>query len=221
MSEYYPAHLNIEGRRCVVVGGGQVAERKVKSLLRCGGQVTVISLELSPPLRKLWSSGQIDFVERGYCTGDLDGAFIVVAATSDLGINARVAEEAESKGKLVNVVDAPDRGNFIVPSVVRRGDLLVGVSTHGRSPALARKLRAEIERVLLPEYESLLELVAEVRHDIGRNGLSVDSEAWQDSLDAELLELLKSGLTERAKSMLISSLQRHSMAASETVGGRR
>ena len=213
MPGYYPAYLNIEGRRCIVVGGGKIAERKVESLLECGAVVTVISPHLSPVLQKLCDSSQIEVVRRRYLQGDLARAFVVVAATDDESVNARVSGEALENGALVNVADDPKRSNFIVPAVIRRGDLVVSISTGGRSPALAKKLRGELERTLVPEYESLLSLVAEVREQFKCSGKNIDPGAWQETMDAELLDLLRRGLVEQARARLISSLRRYGAAA--------
>lgn len=141
-SPYYPAFLNLEGKRCVVVGGGLVAERKVRDLRGAGASVTIVSPSLTPRLRRLVAAGGASYIQRRYRKGDVRGVFLVIAATSDHELNRAVAADA---GCLANVVDAPGLGNFIVPAVVRRDPLTVAVSTGGASPALAAEMRKEIE----------------------------------------------------------------------------
>ncbi len=140
--DYYPAFLNLSGKKCVVVGGGKVAERKISALVRAGASVRVISPELTSVLERFKSSGAINHVERGYRKGDLKGAFLAIAATSSEKVNRAVSGEAPF---LVNVVDVPELCNFIVPAVVERGPLTVAVSTGGASPAMAAEIRRELE----------------------------------------------------------------------------
>ncbi len=206
MSAYYPVHVDIKSRKCVVVGGGAVASRKVRSLLECGARVTVIGPQPSPDLQELALRGAIDVVRREFREGDVAGSFLVIAATDDEAVNDAVAREAERNNALVNVVDDPQRCNFLVPSVVRRGDLVVSISTGGRSPALARSLRQRIEQFLEPEYGLLLDVVSEVRDELKRDGRSVAPDAWQEALDSESLELVRLGLTDRAKERIIRVL---------------
>ncbi len=139
---YYPAFLDLSGKKCVVVGGGAVAERKARSLCAAGATVAVVSPLLCRGLARLASNGAVRHIERTYRSGDLRGAFLVIAATSDAAVNERVARDAVG---LVNVVDRPGRGNFIVPALVERGKLMIAVSTMGLSPALSRTIRKELE----------------------------------------------------------------------------
>ncbi|MFQ5826028.1 MAG: bifunctional precorrin-2 dehydrogenase/sirohydrochlorin ferrochelatase [Dehalococcoidia bacterium] len=131
---YYPVFLNIAGRRCLVIGGGEVAERKVASLLDCGGRVTVISPRLSPGLEEKQAQGAIEALARDFQPGDLEGAFLVIAATDDPGVNDKIVREARKRGILINVVDQPGECDFIVPSTVHRGELVVAISTGGQKP---------------------------------------------------------------------------------------
>ncbi len=162
-SRYFPICLDIGRRQCVVIGGGNVAERKVKGLLDHGGEVTVISPEITPGLGRLIASGEISLVERGYRPGDLRGAFLVIAATDDPAVQEQIHAEAESGNILLNVADVPKWCNFILPATVRRGDLAVSISTGGASPALARRIRQDLESRFGPEYEVLLSIMAELR----------------------------------------------------------
>ncbi|UCE71439.1 MAG: bifunctional precorrin-2 dehydrogenase/sirohydrochlorin ferrochelatase [Nitrospiraceae bacterium] len=139
---YYPAFLDLNEKKTVVIGGGAVAERKVRALLRTGAQVSVISPDITAGLLSLKDRGAIKHYRRHYRKGDLQGALIVIAATSSSTVNAKIADDA---GHLVNVVDMPEKGNFIVPSRVKRGPLTIAISTEGASPALAKAIRKEIE----------------------------------------------------------------------------
>ncbi len=142
---YYPVYLDINGRKCVVVGGGAVGARKVNTLLACGARVTVISPEATAELNDLAEQGGISLIRRPYQSSDLDGAFMVIGATDDEAINHRVHADAEARNLLCNIVDQPRVCNFILPSIVQRGDLVIAVSTSGRSPAFAKKLRKELK----------------------------------------------------------------------------
>ncbi len=205
---YYPVFLKIGGRRCVVVGGGQVALRKVTALLEHRASVDVISPELCPGLIELAEDGQIRVFRRRYKAGDLQEAFIVITATDNSDINRQIAKEAKSKGVLVNVVDDAENSDFIVPSYVRRGDITIAVSTAGRSPALARKIRTRLERDFGDEYASLAVLIDEARAEVKRQGIEVDGDAWQEALDLDLLSaMVRRGDREKAKDVLLRNLK--------------
>ncbi len=205
---YYPLFLNVCGKRCVVIGGGQVALRKVKVLLECGANVEVISPEPCSELAKLAKDKQISVSYRQYQPDDLKGAFVAIAATDDRGINLQIAKEAQSNAILVNVVDDAENSSFILPSYLRRGDVTIAVSTAGRSPALARKIRTRLEKDFGDEYASLVLLIDEVRTEIKRQGIKLNGNAWQKALDLDLLiELLKSGDNEKARTILLDSLK--------------
>lgn len=207
---YYPIMLDIEGKRCVVIGGGQVALRKVETLLQHGAVVEIISPELCPELEELASNGRVKATLRPYRVGDLQGAAVVIAAADDGETNKSVSREALESGALVNVVDVPELSSFIVPSTLRRGDLTVAVSTGGKSPALARRIRTQLEKGLGEEYSLLVSLADEVRSELKRDGVSISGEAWQKSLDLEsLLELLRSGRRDEAKTRLSDALRKH------------
>ena len=206
---YYPIFLNIRGKRCVVVGGGPVALRKVNILLEHEASVKVISPELCPELSQLAKSRAIQVLQRNYNGGDLQGAFITIAATDDGEINNKVAEEARAKGVLVNVVDDSEHSDFIVPSQFRRGDITIAVSTAGKSPALARKIRTRLEEDFGVEYASLALLVDEVRSELKRQGIKVNGYGWQEAIDLDvLIELLRAGQNEKAKATLLANLKR-------------
>jgi len=150
--KYYPINLNISGRKCIVIGGGNVAERKILSLLECGADVTVISPSLTKNIKRLVDEYRINFIKRNYKKGDLKGAFIVVAATNDSKVNKEVAKEAKKKKVMINVVDSPKLCDFISPSVIRRGDLVISISTGGKFPAFSKKIRIMLEKIIGKEY---------------------------------------------------------------------
>jgi len=160
---YYPICLDLEGQTCLVVGGGQVAERKVLSLLECGARVVVVSPALTSTLQELATEGRIEYKAGTFHPSLLEGVSLVIAATDDARVNAAVSEAARQRRLLVNVVDAPELGNFLVPAVVRRGPLVIAVSTSGTSPLLARRLRQELEGRYGPEYARVLEGLQKVR----------------------------------------------------------
>jgi siroheme synthase-like protein len=206
---YYPIFLNIRGKRCVVVGGGAVALRKVKALLEHEASVKVISPELCPELSQLAKSRAIQVLQRNYNGRDLQGVFIAIAATDDDEINNKVAEEARAKGVLVNVVDDSEHSDFIVPSQLRRGDITIAVSTAGKSPALARKIRTRLEKDFGTEYASLALLVDEVRSELKGQGIKINGYGWQEAIDLDvLIELLRAGQNEKAKATLLANLER-------------
>lgn len=160
---YYPIFLDLLARPCLVVGGGEVAERKVHSLLQAGGQVTVISPTLTAQLQAWETERRIAVHLRPYETEDLKGFALVFAATDDEQLQCRVAAEARAAGVLVNVVDRPELCSFIVPALVSQGDLTVAISTNGASPALARQIRRTLEQQFGEEYALALQVLARVR----------------------------------------------------------
>jgi precorrin-2 dehydrogenase/sirohydrochlorin ferrochelatase len=163
MSTLYPILIDLTERRCLVVGGGRVAERKVGRLLECGARVDVVTPAASAGLEALAAEGRIGLARRAARPGDVAGAFLVFAATDDPAVNRTLARSARESGALVNVADDPDACMFIVPSVFRRGDLTVAVSTGGGSPALAKRLRERLEATIGPEYEAFLAALRELR----------------------------------------------------------
>jgi len=151
-----------------VIGGGEVAERKVESLIGTGAAITVISPELTPRLKALAADGRIHVQRRAYAHGDCKGAALIFSATDDPAVSEAVFQEAQKAGALVNTADQPVLCDFIMPAVVRRGDIAIAISTGGQSPALAASLRREIEEIVGPEYAALAELLARARAEIRR-----------------------------------------------------
>jgi siroheme synthase-like protein len=203
---YYPVFLEMKGRPCVVVGGGAVAERKVEGLLAAGARVTVVSPELTTSLAALKGEGRLQHVARQYRDGDLEGYELAVVATDDGSVNAGVAREGRERGVWVNAVDDPPNCDFILPSVIRRGDVVIAVSTGGASPALARRLREELEAFLEEENAPLAELLQDVRQELRARGIAVDTETWQRAIDGRLRALLAQQRPGEARAYLLTSL---------------
>jgi precorrin-2 dehydrogenase/sirohydrochlorin ferrochelatase len=198
----YPINLiGLETRRCVVVGGGEVAARKLAGLLAAGARVTVISPEVSSEVGRLTAEGRITLLQRPYESGDLAGAFLVIAATDDSPTNAAVWQEAGRLGCLINAVDDPAHSNFILPAVVRRGEVNLAISTGGASPALARRLREQLETQVGPEYGDLAGLMAEMRPALMREFPPGEARqaAAQRLLESDLLEVVRRDGIETAR----------------------
>ena len=193
-------------RCCLVIGAGAVAERKIANLLEVNAAVTVISPDASETILR-WSKKQlIQLIARRYQPGDLAGAELVFVATDDGAVNAAVHQEGRMRGVWVNAADDPAHCDFILPSVLRRGDLTVAVSTSGTSPALARTIREELELYFTEEYELLANLAAEVRAELQARDLSAPFEAWHRALSGEVRQLLMRGDVARAKNLLLREL---------------
>jgi siroheme synthase-like protein len=160
---FYIACLRLEGRRCVVIGGGDVGLEKVEGLLACGGAVTLVAPDAVEPLRELAAEGSISWERRRWRNDDLAATFIAIAATADTDVNIAVYEEAERRAMLVNVVDVPPLCNFILPAIIRTGPLAIAISTAGASPALAKRLKREIGDAYGEPYARLAEMLNDAR----------------------------------------------------------
>ncbi len=184
MSGYYPVNLKIKNRKCVVVGGGKVAERKVKLLLEKGASVTVVSPKITSYLDKLQREAKISYLAVAY-SPSLKDAFLVIAATDDRTTNSRVAREAKQLGILVNVVDSPAECSFILPAILSRGDLTIAVSTAGRSPALSRKIKEDLALIYTDEYGDLVDMVAAARERIKTEypDLQKRKQVWREIIE--------------------------------------
>ena len=205
---YYPIYLDLQGRSCVMIGSGHEVDRKVQDLIAGGAHVTCITPHPSPFMEKAAAAEQITLQRRDYQAGDLAGVFLAIAATTrDRALSERIATEARVEKVLLNVMDVTDLCVWIAPAIVRRGDLSVAISTSGRSPAMARFVKNEIEAALSPEHEALLDIVADVRSELRRRKVSVDAEAWQHVLESRVLEeRLDVGDREGARALLLSAL---------------
>ncbi len=199
----YPVNLVVEGRPCLVVGGGRVAAHKVRGLRRCGAEVHVVAPEVSDEVR---AQAGVTWEERPYAAPDLEGRRLVIAATDDPAVNEAVYRDAEAAGVWINGADDPAHCSFTLPSVVRRGDLLLTVSTGGRSPALAVWLREKLEAEIGPEYAVLLDLLAAERESIRASGRSSEQVDWRRALDSDMLGLIRSGDVTHAKERLHTCL---------------
>ncbi len=204
---YYPIFLDMTERRCVVIGGGAVAERKVEALLEAGASVTVIAPALTSRLAALVTEGRIRHVSREYRLGDLAGSELAFVATDDGEVNAAVAREGQERGVWVNAADDPAHCDFILPSVLRRGELVVAVATGGTSPALSRAIREELEAYFTEDYAVLAGVVAEVRRELRQSGRIPDAETWRRALDGDLRRLIAEGRREEAKARLLWRLR--------------
>ncbi len=203
---YYPVFLDLAGKTVVVIGGGRVAHQKVEGLLKAGAHVTVISPQLDAAMSGLAAEGRFRHVQREYRAGDLEGYLLAFVATDDRSVNAAVATEGKERGVWVNAVDDPPNCDFIMPGIVERGRLVIAVSTSGTSPAVARKMREELEQFLTEEYVLMLELAAEVRAELREKDVQVPPEVWNAALDGELKRLLGEGRRTEAKDRLVRSL---------------
>jgi precorrin-2 dehydrogenase/sirohydrochlorin ferrochelatase len=186
----YPVNLVLEGRKCLVVGGGAVALRKVEGLLACGASVTVVAPSVDDRMRDL--PGVI-VEERPYRAGEVAGYRLAIAATDSPAANAAVFEDGESAGVWVNGADDPAHCSFTLPAVVRRGTLMIAVSTGGRSPALSSWLRRRFDTEVGPEFEVLLDLLASERDLLKAEGRSTEGPGWQKALDSDMLGLIRTG----------------------------
>ena len=214
MPPYYPVFLDIRGRRCVVIGGGELGEEKVDRLVDYGADTVVIAPSLTENLRAMAGRGEITWIERGYRAGDLEGAFIaIVADTSDSGVNEAVSAEARERNVPLNVNDVTHLCTWIAPAVVRRGEVIVAASTGGASPALARKLREELagtsrtgSRHRVMEYADLAPLLSDARNKLLGNGIRIRPDHWQACLGDDLVDMLHEGRDEEAEAVLMERL---------------
>lgn len=199
----YPIFVQAKGRRVIVIGGGHAAAEKVRGLLSAEADITVISPALIDELRELADAGRIRHVAREYREPDLDAAYeFVMVATDDGAINAEVAAAAKRRRLWVNAADDPGHCDFILPAVVRKGKITLAASTSGTSPALARRLREELEAYLTEDMPALADLLAEVRQEVRARGLKIDAETWQDAIDERLRVLLAQRKHNEARSLL-------------------
>ncbi len=199
----YPVNLVLEGRRCVVVGGGAVAARKVEGLVAAGADVVVISPSVDESIR---SRRDVSVIGRRYRTGDLDGAWLAIAATDDRAVNRQVHDDGEAARVWVNAADDPPACSFTLPAVLRRGPVQVAVSTSGHSPALAAWIRGQIADLLGPEVALLAEWLSEAREEMKASGRSTEDVDWRTALDSDMLELIRSGQTALARERLQACL---------------
>lgn len=204
MSKYYPIGLVLENKKCLVIGAGSVAERKVRRLLECGARVEVISTKITAGLKVLAKDKKIVFKKRKVSLKDLKPGSLVVAATEDRKINAAVSSYCRKNNILINVVDSPKECNFILPSIVRRGALTISISTDGISPALARKIRQELEQKFGREYAKFLRIMKEIRPQALKKIKNPNARKafFQKALEPNILALLKQNREKQVKRKL-------------------
>jgi len=201
---FYPVFVELEGKRVVVVGGGNVAFRKVTALLGCGAVIHLAGRALTPELMKMVEQNEIYFLGNEFEDEFLNGAFMAIAATDDKDVNHHVSTCAREKGVLVNAVDQPPDCDFIVPAIIRRGDLLIAISTSGKSPAMARRIRKGLETQFGQEYEAFLAMMGRLRKEVLSLGLSQEenSRIFQKIVDADLLKDLSEGFSQKMETCL-------------------
>lgn len=216
MDGLYPVFLSIKDQKCLVIGGGTVAERKVASLLECGAKVKVVAPEITPELKKRILAKDVEYEQRLYETEDLDGLTVgrslIFVATNDPAVNQQVHREGINRGFLVNVVDDPPHCSFYVPSMIRRGALCVAISTAGKSPMLARKIREKLEGEFGPEYAEYLEVLGDCRQEVLRR-IPEEKERrriFEQLVDSDLLEMIRNKQTEQVKERVSQCLSSRS-----------
>ncbi|MBI4277134.1 MAG: bifunctional precorrin-2 dehydrogenase/sirohydrochlorin ferrochelatase [Armatimonadetes bacterium] len=224
MTSFYPVYLDLRDRPCVVVGGGAMAESKVLGLLDAGAQVTVVAPEVSEGLSDLEARGRIRVLRRSYRRGDLDGARVVIAACEDRSVNHQIWQEAEDLGVPVNAVDDMPHCNFIAPAVHRQGDLAVAISTGGKSPALAVRLRDRIASLVGPEYGAFLTLLGAWREEVAAriSGPRARAALWYRVVDSDAIDLVRGGDLAGANARiarLLSEARRELQAAQPSAYG--
>lgn len=212
MTARYPMLVDVSRLRCVVIGGGPVAARKVRGILAAGGRVVLVAPILHPQLMQEIPNASIEVHLRSARESDVQGADLVFLATSDPEVNEHLDTVARAAGALVNRADSPNGGLFQVPAVIRRGDLTVAISSGGRGPAFARLVREDLERNLSEEYVELLEVVAEARALV-RGTRDSTGEGWHAAIDNEVRALAREGRRGEAVQRVVSRLRNHSAEA--------
>jgi len=205
---YYPIFADLRARACVVVGGGPVAQRKVTTLLRFGARVKVVSPRVTVRLAQYGRAGRIQHVARRFRPGDLKGAWLAIAATAQTPVNDAVAREAAKARVFVNVVDQPSLCSFIAPAIAKRGELVIAVSTGGASPTVAKRLRQRVQRIIGPEYASLVRLMGSLR-GVAKRRLPryADRKAYFDRLlESDVVDLIQAGRTASARRRALARL---------------
>ena len=203
---YFPIFLEMNGRSALVIGGGAVAERKIAKLLEAGAQVTVISPDVTEKIARWSKEKSISLIVRWYQAGDLAEYELAFVATDNQEVNVAAYSEGREHGVWVNAADDAVHCDFILPSILRRGELTVAVSSRGGSPALARTIREELEIHLSQEYEQLAKLAAEARVEVRKRSLNVSFETWRRALSGDVRQFLMRGDVVRAKSHLLKEL---------------
>ena len=210
MSYYYPVYLNIKDRKCIVVGGGVVAERKINLLLKKGANITIISPDLTDNLHSLAEENKITHIKDKFHERYLEKAQLIIGATNDNRVNKEIYNAAKKRNILVNIVDSPKYCNFIVPSVVERGDLIISISTSGRSPALSKKIRKELEQKYGEEYSQFLSIMGRIREELL---LKVKDQKKREKIfdnlvNSDIIDLIKQGKEEKINSLIDNLIEK-------------
>lgn len=206
MPTYYPVFLDLHGKRCVIIGGGRLAENKIAKLLESGAKITLISPKINTGLKTALKQGWFEWLEREYQSGDLAGAFLGIAATNVRHVNERIFQDAEELGILLNVVDEPSQCTFIAPSIINRGPVTVAISTGGASPALARKMRQTLSDSPALEWADMAGVLSLARKQVKKQGAVIDPQRWQCCMTSDLLDMVQDGREEEALSRLLAKL---------------
>lgn len=202
--KYYPVCLDIDHKECLVVGGGSVGTRKVKTLLECGARVTLVSLEVTKQIQDLSETGRIVLKRRAYQSSDMEGMFLVIGATDVKDLNQRIHADATRLNTLCNIADKPDICNFILPSILRQGDLLLSISTSGKSPAMAKHIRKELEKEFGPEYSVFLQLMGAIRKKLLSQAHEPEAHKslFEDLIGRGLLDMIRNNDKDRINALL-------------------
>jgi precorrin-2 dehydrogenase / sirohydrochlorin ferrochelatase len=205
---YYPVNLDIKKKNCLVVGGGSVGTRKVKTLLGCGAKVTLVSPFATEKLEKMAENHKITWHKRSYEASDLDNAFLVIGATDDEALNTQISHDAEKQNKLCNIADRPEVCNFILPAIVQKDDLIIAISTSGQSPAFAKKLKKELEKQFGDEYIVFLKMMGAIRKKLlsEKHEPEAHKPIFEKLIYSNLLEYIRSKDLEAINTELYNSL---------------
>jgi precorrin-2 dehydrogenase/sirohydrochlorin ferrochelatase len=189
----YPIGLCIDDKKCVVIGGGKVAERKVRSLIDSKAKVKVVAPGITPYLRKLVSRKQITYVCKKFSDSDISNAFLVIGATDNSVVNKRISETALKKNILVNIIDVPELSSFYVPACVKRGDLIISISTSGKSPVLSSEIRRQLEKIYGPEYAKLTNILGKLRCEVKSKypSRADKKKIWKRLVKSDVIKLIK------------------------------
>ena len=205
---YYPVFLNLKDKTALVIGGGMVAERKVKTLVECGADVRLVSPEMTAGLKQMSETEKISYAGPSFEEKHLDGVFLVFTATNDKHLNHKISRTAQARGLLVNAVDQPADCNFIVPAIIKRGDLQIAVSTSGKSPAFAKILKKRLDDEFGDEYQKFLELMGNIRKEVLSKGLpqNINMGIFNRIVQSGIPDLIKKGDWKEIRAILAELL---------------
>jgi siroheme synthase-like protein len=207
----YPVILNLKDRACLIIGGGALAWEKLEGLLAVEALVTVQATRLDDNIRQLVDSGEVEWRNRHYAEGDVQGFFMAIAADLDRSQNAQIFADAESNGVLINCLDDPPHCQFIYPSLFRQGDLTVSISTNGKCPTLAVRLKQRFGAELGPEYAEFLNIAGDLRDDVASKLSTFNDRKkfWYEVVDSDALALIRNGEFEQSEALMRAILDRH------------